>query len=153
MIRLVVTHSEDTPCIWLQELKRYAAVSDDSQDALLKGLLYRAVLTIQEYADVSLLPCTFRLTVTDNESDRIRLYQTVSSVDSVKDGKGEDIPFSISGDTVELGYIPGSVVIEYTTSVEGSSVSRFLPVALRYATALYDGQDNDELSKIIAEVC
>lgn len=153
MIRLVVTHSEDTPCIWLQELKRYAAVSDDSQDALLKGLLYRAVLTIQEYADVSLLPCTFRLTVTDNESDRIRLYQTVLSVESVKDGKGEDIPFSVSGGRVQFGCMPETVVVEYTTSVEESSVCRFLPVVLRYATALYDGQDNDELSKIITEVC
>ncbi len=153
MIRLTIISAEDIRCEWLQELKRYASVPDDSQDALLRSLLRRAALEVQEYADSSLLACSFRLDVTDNEDSRIRLYQTVSDVTSVTDGNGRSLGYSLSGNSVSLSTLSETVSIMYDTVPDEGEVGRLLPVAIRYATALYDGQDNTELTKIIQEIC
>ena len=153
MIRLTIISAEDIRCEWLQELKRYASVPDDSQDALLRSLLRRAALEVQEYADSSLLACSFRLDVTDNEDSRIRLYQTVSGVTSVTDGSGRSLGYSLSGNSVSLSTSSETVSIMYDTVPDEGEVGRLLPVAIRYATALYDGQDNTELTKIIQEIC
>lgn len=153
MIRLTIISAEDIRCEWLQELKRYASVPDDSQDALLRSLLRRAALEVQEYADSSLLACSFRLDVTDNEDSRIRLYQTVSGVTSVTDGSGRSLGYSLSGNSVSLSTLSETVSIMYDTVPDEGEVGRLLPVAIRYATALYDGQDNTELTKIIQEIC
>lgn len=153
MIRLTIISAEDIRCEWLQELKRYASVPDDSQDALLRSLLRRAALEVQEYADSSLLACSFRLDVTDNEDSRIRLYQTVSGVTSVTDGSGRSLGYSLSGNSVSLSTSSETVSIMYDTVPDEGEVGRLLPVAIRYATALYDGQDNSELEKIIQEIC
>lgn len=153
MIRLNLISSDDIRCDWLQELKRYASVPDDSQDALLRSLMRRAALEVQEYADSSLLACSFRLDVTGNEENRIRLYQTVSEVVSVTGGDGVSLGYSLSGSYVTLSVPSETVSIIYDTVPDEAEVGRLLPVAIRYATALYDGQDNVELDKIIAEVC
>lgn len=153
MIRLTIISAEDIRCEWLQELKRYASVPDDSQDALLRSLLKRAALVVQEYADSSLLACSFRLDVTDNEGSRIRLYQTVSDVTSVADGSGRSLGYSLSGNSVSLSTSSETVSIMYDTVPDEGEVGRLLPVTIRYATALYDGQDNTELTKIIQEIC
>lgn len=153
MIRLNLISSDDIRCDWLQELKRYASVPDDSQDALLRSLMRRAALEVQEYADSSLLACSFRLDVTGNEENRIRLYQTVSEVVSVTGGDGVSLGYSLSGSYVTLSVPSETVSIIYDTVPDEAEVGRLLPVAIRYATALYDGQDNAELDKIIAEVC
>lgn len=153
MIRLNLISSDNVRCEWLQELKRYASVPDDSQDALLRSLMRRAVLVVQEYADSSLLACSFRLDVTDNEESRIRLYQTVSEVHSVTDGDGVSLGYSLSGNYVSLSDPPETVSIIYDTVPGEAEIERLLTVAIRYATALYDGQDNSELEKIIQEVC
>lgn len=153
MIRLNLISSDDIRCDWLQELKRYASVPDDSQDALLRSLMKRAALVVQEYADSSLLACSFRLDVTDNGGSRIRLYQTVSGVTSVTDGNGGSLGYSLSGGCVSLSVPAETVSITYDTAPDEAEIGRLLPVAIRYATALYDGQDNTELDKIIAEVC
>lgn len=153
MIRLDLIECAEAGCPWLQELKRYASVPDDSQDALLRGLLKRAALVVQEYADRSLLPCRFRLTVSGVTGNSVRLYQSVSSVDSVKDAGGNDLPYTMSGNVVDISAEFSCAVIEYSTMPAESDLDMLSAVAIRYATALYDGQDNVELSKILAEVC
>ena len=153
MIRLNLISSDKVRCEWLQELKRYASVPDDSQDALLRSLMKRAALEVQEYADSSLLACSFRLDVTGNEESRIRLYQTVSEVVSVTGGDGVSLGYSLSGSYVTLSVPSETVSIIYDTVPDEAEVGRLLPVAIRYATALYDGQDDIELTKIIQEIC
>lgn len=153
MIRLDLIECAEAGCPWLQELKRYASVPDDSQDALLRGLLKRAALVVQEYADRSLLPCRFRLTASGITGGRVRLYQTVSSVDSVRDAEGNDLQYTLSGNVVTLSPGTQCAVIEYSTGPADSEAGILSAVAIRYATALYDGQDNVELSKIVSEVC
>lgn len=153
MIRLTLISAEDIRCEWLQELKRYAAVPDDSQDALLRGLLKRAALVIQEYADASVLACSFRLDVSGNGDDRIRLYQTVSEVTGVTDGSGVSVPYSRSGRDVILGRVSEDVSVTYRTEPLEAERERLAASVIRYATALYDGQDNAELTKIVQEIC
>ena len=153
MIRLDLI-SHDQPGIdWLQGLKRYASVPDDSQDTLLDSLLVRACTVVQEYADASLLACSFRLSVSGCDSQEIRLYQTVSTVTRVYDGSGNDIGYTMSGRCLKLSAPAGDLTVEYDTVPDQASVDMLLPVAIRYATALYDGQDNTELTKIISEIC
>lgn len=153
MISLTLISAEDIRCEWLQELRRYAAVPDDSQDALLRGLLKRAALVVQEYADTSVLACSLRLDVSGNGDDRIRLYQTVSEVTGVTDGSGVDIPHSVSGREVILGRMSEDVSVTYRTEPLEAERERLAATVIRYATALYDGQDNAELTKIIQEIC
>lgn len=120
---------------------------------MLSGLLTRAAFVVQEYADTSVLACSFRLSVDSVEDRRVRLYQTVAEVLSVKDATGEDVPYTQEGRTVVLGNDAPAVSVEYRTVPDLGEQERLLPVVLRYATALYDGQDNAELTKIVQEVC
>lgn len=153
MVRLSVISSAPIGREFLDGLRKYASVAEDIHDSLLTSLAKRALMEVQDYADESTLACTLRLYVTGNTSRDIRLYQSVTEIESVKDGEGEDIPFSLSGRTVSLGRDADSVDIVYRTKPEQGSTERLLPVVYRYATALYDGQDNIELTKILQEIC
>ena len=153
MIRLELISSEDIKCAWLQELKRYAAVADDSQDSLLRSLLKRAALVVQEYADTSVLACSFRLYVSGWDIRTVQLYQTVSSVTKVTDENGFEVPYAHSGKLLTLMRNCKSVIVEYGTVVNEYEFERLSAVVIRYATALYDGQDKSELDKIIYEIC
>lgn len=153
MIRLTLISADDIRCEWLQELRRYAAVPDDSQDALLLDLLQCAALVVQEYADESFLPCTFRLDVHGHGGGRVRLYQDVSRVVSVTDGEGNAVPFSLSGRMLIPERSTEDLSVVYDTMPEEGGVARLQTVVIRYATALYDGLGRDELDSIISEVC
>ena len=120
---------------------------------MLSGLLRRAALVIQEYADASVLACSFLLYSDSVEDRSVRLYQTVAEVVSVQDADGEKVPYRLEGRTVVLRQDVGEVTVEYRTAPVSGEQERLLPVVLRYATALYDGQDNTELVKIIQEIC
>lgn len=137
----------------LDDLRRYAAVPDESQDALLLDLLQRAALVVQEYADESFLPCTFRMDVHGNGGGRVRLYQDVSRVVSVTDGVGNAVPFSLSGRILIPERSTEDLSVVYDTMPEEGGVARLRTVVIRYATALYDGLGRNELDSIISEVC
>ncbi len=153
MVRLSVISSAPIGREFLDGLRKYASVAEDIHDSLLSSLAKRAAFEVQEYADESVLACTFRLFLTGNTGRDIRLYQSVTEIESVRDGEGTDIPFSLSGRTINLGRDADSVDIIYRTEPEPGNLERLLPVVYRYATALYDGQDNIELTKILQEIC
>lgn len=153
MIRLTLISSEPVSGQWLEAFRQYASIPSPGQDAMLSGLLTRAALVIQEYADTSVLACSFRLYANSVEDRSVRLYQTVSEVVSVTGAGGEEVPYSLEGRTVILGSDAAAVSVEYRTVPDLGEQERLLPVVLRYATALYDGQDNAELTKIVQEVC
>ena len=131
----------------LEGFKAYAAISDESQDMLVSSMLSRAMLRVQEQADRSLIPCTFRLE--DDEVDGlVRLYQNIDQIVSVKDGNGQAIAWTKAGRTLSVGMV-SSVVVEYTTKVEVGNMINLLPVVYQYAAALYDGQDSRTLASIL----
>ena len=133
----------------LEGFKAYAAVADNSQDALLSSLLTRAMLRVQEMADRSLLSCTFCLT-DDECSGLVRLYQSVKEIVSVQDGEGRAIPYTKASRTLSVGHAK-SIVIEYTTQVNNGTLTDLLPVVYQYAAALYDGQDSKALAAILMQ--
>ena len=131
----------------LEDFKAYAAISDDSQDMLVSSMLSRAMLRVQEQADRSLVPCTFRL-VDDEVDGLVRLYQNIDQILSVKDGNGNAIAWTRAGRTLSVGMV-SSVVVEYTTKAEAGNIIELLPVVYQYAAALYDGQDSRTLASIL----
>lgn len=153
MIRIALISADLVNAQWLEAFRQYASIPSPGQDSMLSGLLTRAAFVVQEYADTSVLACSFRLSVDSVEDRRVRLYQTVAEVLSVKDATGEDVPYTQEGRTVVLGNDAPAVSVEYRTVPDLGEQERLLPVVLRYATALYDGQDNAELTKIVQEVC
>ena len=147
MITLDTIEIGSLPQGCLEGFKAYAAISDESQDALASSMLTRAMLRVQEQADRSLIPCTFRLE--DDEVDGlVRLYQNIDQIVSVKDGNGQAIAWTRAGRTLSVGMVQ-SVVVEYTTKVEVGNVVDLLPVVYQYAAALYDGQDSRTLASIL----
>ena len=147
MITLDTIEIGSLPQGCLDGFKAYAAISDESQDMLASSMLTRAMLRVQEQADRSLLPCTFRLE--DDEVDGlVRLYQNIDQIVSVKDGNGQAIAWARAGRTLSVGMVQ-SVVVEYTTKVQEGNVIDLLPVVYQYAAALYDGQDSRTLASIL----
>lgn len=147
MITLDTIEVGSLPQECLEGFKAYAAISDESQDMLASSMLTRAMLRVQEQADRSLLPCTFRLE--DDEVDGlVRLYQNIDQIVSVKDGNGQAIAWARAGRTLSVGMVQ-SVVVEYTTKVQEGNVIDLLPVVYQYAAALYDGQDSRTLASIL----
>ena len=59
MIDLEIIERAEIPLGWLEGMKAYAAIADNANDAWLTSCLTRAVLSVQEKADKSLIPCTF----------------------------------------------------------------------------------------------
>ena len=149
MITLDTIEIGSLPQGCLEGFKAYAAISDESQDMLVASMLTRAMLRVQEQADRSLIPCTFRLE--DDEVDGlVRLYQNIDQIVSVKDGNGQAIAWTKAGRTLSVGMV-SSVVVEYTTQAQEGNVIDLLPVVYQYAAALYDGQDSRTLASILSQ--
>ena len=147
MITLDTIEIGSLPQGCLDGFKAYAAISDESQDMLVASMLTKAMLRVQEQADRSLIPCTFRLE--DDEVDGlVRLYQNIDQIVSVKDGNGQAIAWTKAGRTLSVGMV-SSVVVEYTTKASEGNVIDLLPVVYQYAAALYDGQDSRTLASIL----
>lgn len=134
----------------LTMLKQYAAVPDDSRDALLFGLLKRAIKVVQETADKSILPCTMEVTYTDVEpGDIVRLYQTPGKILSVTDANGSPVSYELQGKRITA--LASSFVVRYETAPDCVEAAELLAVVLQYATALYDGAETATLSNILAQ--
>lgn len=133
--------------------KQYASVADNSRDAVLLALLRTAFGRVQEAADTSLIPSTLEVSVNGGEEciSSVRLYQHVSEIEFVHDGAGRDVEYTLDGRMMLLPLCPHSVTIRYKTCVDGASAEQLLPVVMRYATALYDGETTETLNAILHE--
>lgn len=138
----------------LAEFKEYASVNAGS-DTLLASMLKSAFLAVGEWEDVSLLVCSCRVSVTERECayEPVRLFGTPDEIDSIQDGRGEEMDGTLVGKDVILAGGAESVAVTYTTKVDAGSLSRLLPKVYRYATALYDGEDSQGLNRILTERC
>lgn len=137
---------------WLNELKQYAAVPDDSRDQMLSHLLRTAILKVQEYADAALVECSVTQTTHLIDGTVVWLYLGGGVVEGVKNQDGENLPFLAKFDAVFLSYpYTGDVRVTYRTIPDVGDIQRLKPVVFRYATALFDGKDSSELGNILNE--
>ena len=148
MVNLEIIERAEIPAEWLETFKQYASVAEGAQDMLLKSLLTRAVLRVQEMADRSLLACTIRLT-DDETYYGVTLYQSVAEVVSVKDAKGGEPTWDKQGRMIYTK--ADEIEVVYKTEPLAADIDALLPVAYQYATALYDGEDNRTLANILRQ--
>ena len=131
----------------LNMLMKYAAVFDEGQKEILSSCLVRAMDMVQRTADVALLPGRWRIVATEYNGE-IKVYMG-GMVESVSGRQGEAIPFNQYGDKVFVSGDYAEVV--FTTEVDPAQYDVLFPVVLKYATALYDGEDSVELNSILKE--
>lgn len=131
----------------LDQLMKYAAVFDQGQREILSSCLVRAMDMVQRTADVALLPGRWRIVASDHDGE-IKVYMG-GMVESVSGRQGEAIPFKQYGDKVFVSGDYAEVV--FTTEVDPAQYDVLFPVVLKYATALYDGEDTVELNSILKE--
>lgn len=137
---------------WLEAYKQYASVPDDGRDALLMSLLKSAILRVQEHADRAIVATDLRLTADCGASGIVRLYEGGGSIVSVTDERGEAVPFDpLPGNRVQLYVRNVPVKIVYRTEPLDGDVDDLKPSVFRYATALYDGEEQKVLDSILAE--
>ncbi len=131
----------------LNQLMKYAAVFDQGQREILSSCLVRAMDMVQRTADVALLPGRWRIVATEYNGE-IKVYMG-GMVENVSGRQGEAIPFKQYGDKVFVSGDYAEVV--FTTEVDPAQYDVLFPVVLKYATALYDGEDTVELNSILKE--
>lgn len=148
MIELNIIEKADTPAEWLEQFKAYAGIADNSQDSLLQAILSKAVLSVQQKADRSLIACTFELSEDEIEGNAVRLYQTVSQVVSVK-GRAAELYWEPRGHSLRV--YSDSVTVVYKTEPRAGDIDDLLPIVYQYATALYDGEDSKTLASILSQ--
>ena len=149
MINLSIIDKAQPDSQWLDALRSYAAVSDQTTDNMLSSLLLRACLRVQEMADRSLLDCTLRL-VDDDVQCVVRLYGSVSEIVSVTDAAGNPVEWHRVSEHM-LHVDATHAVVVYKTTANPGDFDELLPVVLQYATALYDGQDAKTLASILSQ--
>ena len=138
---------------WLEAFKQYASVPDDGRDALLNRLLRSALLRVQEYADRAVVGTNLRLTIEVPQDGIVTLYEGGGEILSVTDERGEFVRFDpLPGHRVQLFVRNVPVVIEYQTQPLEGDAEGLKPTVYRYATALYDGEEQAVLDAILAEV-
>lgn len=147
MVRLKVIEQGTPSDSTLSMLMKYAAVSDEGQKELLSECLVRAMDMVQRYADKALLPGKWRIVASDYHGE-IKVYMG-GTVEYVTDRHGMTVSYQQFGDKVFVGGEYAEVV--FTTEVEPAEFNVLLPVVLKYATALYDGEDSKELNAILKE--
>ena len=148
MIELTIIEKADTPAAWLEQFKAYAGIADNAQDLLLQAILSKAVLSVQQKADRSLIACTIELYEDEVEGNAVRLYQSVSQVVSVTH-EGNGVAYSFIGRKVYVAHSP--VTVTYKTEPYLADIDTLLPIVYQYATALYDGEDSKTLASILSQ--
>lgn len=131
----------------LAMLAKYAAVHDEGQKEILSACLVRAMDMVQRYADRALLPGKWRIVASEYNGE-IKVYMG-GQVEYVSGRQGERLSYQQFGDKVYVGGDYAEVV--FTTEVEPAEYDVLLPVVLKYATALYDGEDTNTLNAILKE--
>lgn len=149
MIRLNTKYIATPTQVDLDKYKKYASISDCSQDELLMSLLSQAISLVQKAADKSVVAASYELVESERENNTpVKLYQTVSEITSVKDGHGNPLGYSLSGHFLIPDFPTETVVVEYETAPDGDA-SLLLPTVWQFATALYDGAEQQELLNIL----
>lgn len=154
MARLVIIRADDTYCHgMLAALKSYASIPDDSQDKMLLGLLRKAALRVQEYADRPFLVTECQVTATVPEATGVvRLYMGGGEVTGCTDAAGEFVPFDPLPGGRLLVYRRGiPVTVTYRTQPTEGDQQALYHTVIRHATADYDGADTQELNRILSE--
>ena len=131
----------------LMMLMKYAAVFDEGQKEILSSCLVRAMDMVQKTADVALLSGKWRIVATEH-SGELNVYMG-GMVESVKDRHGLPISHQQFGSKVFVSGDYAEVV--FTTEVDPAQYDVLLPVVLKYATALYDGEGAVVLNSILKE--
>jgi hypothetical protein len=132
--------------ISLVGFKTYASIVGTEQDIFLTSLLQSAALVVQEYCDIAVLPCSFRL---EGKGPVVKLYQPpVAGVVSVKDLQGNDVEYSLlDGNRYVKVSGSGDIVVEYSTTPDVLP-QNLLTSIYKIASTLYDGSTEEE-AKII----
>lgn len=147
MVKLSVIEQGKPTDDALMMLMKYAAVFDEGQKEILSSCLVRAMDMVQKAADVALLPGKWRIVATEY-SGELNVYMG-GMVESVRDRHGLPISHQQFGSKV---YVPGDYAeVVFTTEVDPAQYDVLFPVVLKYATALYDGEDTVELNSILKE--
>lgn len=130
--------------------REYASINDTAQAALHKACLKAAMKVVGDWHDVTLLSGSVRIDVTEREDNApVVLYGTPDTITSVKDGAGNALGYTYAdGAVTPDGYTAGVSVV-YTTKVNTGTLDDLIVKAWRYATALYDGEDETSLSNIL----
>lgn len=137
--------------ITLAGLKYYMHVTGTGSDTELTKVLSQAIIRIQEYADVALLPCTIEL---EGEGEIIKLYQhPISEITSVKDLVGGwDVGYVSDYRKTMIEQIDSeAVVITYTTLPTSAETERLLNYVYEMASAMWDG-NTEEQNKVYQRI-
>lgn len=148
MVRLNVIEMASPSDDVLTMLMRYAAVNDEGQKAILSSCLVRAMDMVQRYADRALLAGRWRVIATEHDGS-IPVYMG-GMVENVTDRRGGAVPFEQVGNRVNVDR-EAYVEVVFSTEVDKADMDVLLPVVLKYATALYDGEDTRVLNEILKE--
>ena len=135
------------------KFKQYASVPDCSTDALLFGILKKAMLDVQEFSDKGVLPCTIELTAYNvRVGDEIQLYQGGKTVTSIVDEDGDSVYYAMTGSKVRVSQNAAVLTITYANRVLPAEVGKMLPVCFELATAIYDGEESDKQASILKKL-
>lgn len=147
MIKLRVIEQDKPTDGALMMLMKYAAVFDEGQKEILSSCLERAMDMVQRTADVALLPGRWRIVASEYNGE-IKVYMG-GVVENVTNRSGSAIPFQQVGNKVIVSGDYAEVI--FTTEVDPAEYNVLLPVVLKYATALYDGEGSMVLNSILKE--
>lgn len=139
----------------LEEFKQYASIPDGSRDSMLMTLLKKAILRVQEYSDRALIPCTVTQTCKVPQTGVVRLYLGGGEVLSIVDTRSaEFVRFNpLPGGKLQVFSRGNEIQVTYRIAPCEADAINARPVVLRYATALYDGDEAETLNKILSESC
>lgn len=128
----------------LEQFKQYASVPDDSRDGVLMKMLKRAMLEVQEFSDIAMLPCRIEMTLTDvRPGDFVKLYQggkTVVSVTDATDGE-QEVGYEQMLNGIFFRTCHQAVTVVYENQVVIPEAEKLQPLCWELATAIYDGED------------
>lgn len=138
---------EPSDRITVSDLRTYANISDTTLDNMLNGFLSTALAAVEKSLNISLRVATYKIY---NDVAEVQLYYPpIASITSVKDLDGNDLTYTQKGNYVILDGAQDSVIIYET---EPNIVSDAKTAVLRYAAALYDGQDAKVLKDILRTI-
>lgn len=126
----------------LEQFKQYASIPDNSRDGILLKILKTAMLRVQEFTDVAVLPTTIEMVVNDvRRGDVVRLYQGGTSVTSIVNQDGEVVDYEQEGNRLRILDSCLAMTVTYTCVPVVARAETLQPVIWQLATAIYDGED------------
>lgn len=138
----------------VDKLKAYAGITGRGDDDLLADILASAMHAVGDWEGKSLLQYGAQVQMDEREGlEVVPLYGTIAGINSVKDGRGNDIPYVRKGNFIYPKVKAEVVVVGYNCTPTAQDVASLWGKCVRYATALYDNRDAAELNKILTSRC